>query len=81
MRQPDGSFTTTVQLFTVPNDDNTRRSALLWLTAGGRVAAIDAGSVPGLLDVVATADGRLIGVTSPAGDGVFVIGELTPTGG
>jgi hypothetical protein len=80
VRQPDGSFTNMVRLETVVNDPSTRWPALLWLTSDGRVVAIDAGSVPGLLDVVVTADGRLIGVADQ-GDGLMEIGELTPTGG
>ena len=80
VRQPDGSFTNMVHLETVVNDPSARWPALLWLTSGGRVVAIDAGSVPGLLDVVVTTDGRLIGVAY-RGDGLMEIGELTPTDG
>ena len=79
VQQPDGSFTTLVRLETVTDDPATQRPALLWLTSGGRVAAIDAESVPGLLDVVVTADGRLLGVAYQ-GDGVMAIGELTRAG-
>lgn len=86
VRQPDDSFTTRVNL-AAPGSDPPR-GVLLWLTEGGRVAAIedtiinlrdDSDSFANLLDVTATADGRLVGIVYQ-GDGVTAVGELTPAG-